>query len=461
MEALSSGVTVSEQAAAFFSGLAYDDIPAAVLARTKLLILDALGTAIAAVPTVWGQESIGMAADLAGPADSTVLGAEHRVGAASAALANGCLAHALDFDDTYFGAIVHPSCCVVPASLAVAEARHASGQAMIVGAVAGYEFLLRVARAGQDNLFRDNYHTTGLLGPMGSAVASARLMDQDMMQMASTMGIAAGLGSGVLQSMREGQHVKALQAGYAAHGGVIAAKLAARQVKGPRRIFEGDLGFYRTYLGDGRYDLDAITEGLGNVWHTPDIAIKMYPGAHRHHFFVESVLKLKEMHRFDPDDVDEICCFPSAQHQHYNFTPVGYRPPNSHVARFSVPFLVAAALVEGQISVQTFSQQSIADQRILALAAKITYKVKEDAEQPARRGHVLIRLRNGQILENIQSYIRGLPENPASEGDLSTKFRMNAEPVVGSDQSAAILNAVLNLEAVPDVCSVLSGIRWA
>lgn len=453
-------MTLSEEIARFASSLEFDDIPEDVRAKVKCLLLDTLGTAIAAIGTQWGATAIGMAADGGGPAESTVIGGAGRVGVANAVLANGCLAHALDFDDTYFGAIVHPSCVVVPAALGMAEAQGRSGRDLVTAAAASYEVLLRVARAGQDNLFRENYHTTGLMGPMGAAVAGARLLGLDAERTAHALAIAAGLGGGILQSMREGQHVKALQAGYAAHGGVLAALLAGRGVPGPRRSFEGELGFYATYLSPGQFDLARLTEDLGAQWFALDISPKMYPGAHRHHFFVESALVLAREHGIDNARIEEICCVSSPTLHYYNFTPTGYRPPNAHVARFSVPFLVASALVGGGLGVHSFSEAAIADERILGLAAKVTYRVEEGAERPENRGRVEIRLSDGRVLENVQRYIRGLPENPATEADMRAKFAANAGTVLGEGQADRLADRVMRMEDIAKAGSLLADMEW-
>lgn len=453
-------MTLSEEIARFVASLEPDDVPEDVRAKVKCLFLDTLGTAIAATRTAWGATSIGMAAGRGGPEESTVLGDGARVGIAGAVLANGSLAHALDFDDTYFGAVVHPSCVVVPAVLGMAEARARSGREMVAGAAAAYEVLLRVAHAGLDNLFRESYHTTGLMGPMGAAIAGARLSGLDAERTAHALAIAAGLGGGVLQSMREGQHVKALQAGYAAHGGVLAALLAEQGVSGPRRIFEGELGFYSTYLSPGQFDLAKLTEDLGTRWLTPDISPKMYPGAHRHHFFVESALVLAREHGIGGDRIEEICCVSSPTHHHYNFTPTGYRPPNAHVARFSVPFLVASALIGDGLGAHSFSAEAIADERILRLASKVTYRIEEGAERPEKRGHVVMRLSDGRVLENVQSYIKGLPENPATEADIRAKFAANAGPVLGGAQADRLADRVMRLEDLADARGLLADIGW-
>jgi len=455
-----SAPTISETAAVYFSRLTYGEIPPAAIAKIKLLFLDTLGRAIAGSQTGWGRSAIALAAGIGGDGAATVLGSATRTNAVAAALANGCLAHALDFDDTYFAAIVHPSCCVVPATLAVAEARNCSGKDAILGAFVGYELLLRVARGGRNCFFTRNYHTTGLLGALGASMASARILGLGAEASADALGIAAGLGSGILQPMREGQHVKALQAGYAAHGGVMASMLAAAGTQGPRQAFEGELGLYRTYLEEGSFDPALILDRLGQDCYTPDIAIKMYPGAHRHHFFVESVLHVVQRHGLVPEEISDICCVSAPNDVYYNFTPAGRRPPNAHLARFSVPFLIACALAKGRVTLASFSDAAIGDEALLLIAAKVSHVTREGAESPENRGHVIVTLQDGRSFENVQRSIRGLPDTPATEQDIRRKFEDNAAPVIGASQAAALAEAIVALEQQEAMCDLLSGVRW-
>lgn len=448
-----------QKMADYFSAVSYDDLPKSVIRHAKTLILDTIGTALGAASGDWGGQIVGAGGTMAGSGRSTILATGKRTGMVAAALTNGTLAHALDFDDTYFAAVIHPSCCVVPAALAAAEECGASGRELIAGAVAGYEVLLRVSHAGLNNFFKDDFHTTGLLGPLGAAAAAARTLRFAPGPMASALGIAAGLGGGILQTMIEGNNVKSLQAGYAAHGGVLATLLASAGVSGPREIFEGRLGLYQTYLGEDRHDISALTDGLGELWRTDRIAIKMYPGAHRHHFFVESARNLVAAHGLNPTDIAEIRCHTSAQHHFYNFTPAGYRPPNSHAARFSVPFLIAAALRNGQVGPDTFSEAAIRDTELLGLAERVTYEVRDGAEAPEGRGHVRIFMKDGTSHENIQSYIRGLPEYPASEEDIWLKFRDNARGVLAEVSIRDLYRRIMELEYLDDIGDLFAPLR--
>lgn len=452
--------SLSRQAANRLSRMDYGDIPVSVVSHVKSLILDTVGTGIAASGTAWGRQLLSMGGLLSAGGACTAFGSDRKLGAVAATLANGSLAHALDFDDTYFAAIVHPSCCVVPACLAAAETGNASGRDMIVGAVAGYEFLLRVARAGLNNFFKDNFHTTGLLGPLGAAAAACRVMGLSAEQTSNAFGIAAGMGGGLLQTMREGNQVKALQAGYAAHGGMLAALLALEGVDGPQHIFEGELGLYQTYLGKDRYDLASLIKGIGQHWYSVEVAIKMFPGAHRHHFFVESALNLMKRHGLRVEDIVEIRCLTSEQHQFYNFSPAGYRPPNTHAAKFSVPFLVAAALRDGRINAATFTDETIRDEKLLDLASKVTYSVRDDAESPEGRGHVIIRLKEGGQVENVQSYIRGLPELPATREDLSFKFRDNVAGLMSESDARTVNDRITNVEKLERGFSLFDGVAF-
>ena len=452
--------SLSRQAANRLTQIKYEDIPVSVVSHVKSLFLDTVGTGIAASGSAWGRQLLSMGGLLSAGGACTAFGSSIKLGAVAATLANGSLAHALDFDDTYFAAIVHPSCCVVPACLAAAETGNVGGRGMIVGAVAGYEFLLRVAHAGLNNFFKDNFHTTGLLGPLGAAAAASRVLGLSADKTSNAFGIAAGMGGGLLQTMREGNQVKALQAGYAAHGGMLAALLALDGVDGPQRIFEGELGLYQTYLGKDRYDLAKLIESLGQQWLSVDIAIKMFPGAHRHHFFVESALNLVKQHGLSAEDIAEIRCLTSEQHQFYNFSPAGYRPPNTHAAKFSVPFLVAAALRNGRINAATFTDETIRDEKLLDLASKVTYSVRDNAEAPEGRGHVIILLKEGGQVENVQSYIRGLPESPATKEDLWSKFSDNAAGLMRESDVKTVYNRIMNLETLEPGFRLFDGIAF-
>src|SRR5690606_22367408 len=199
-----------------------------------------------------------------GAGESSVLGHALALPAPSAALVNGTLAHALDFDDTHLPSVLHPSASVVPAALAVAESVRASGAALCQAIAVGDEITNRLGMASylpelrNSLFFEKGWHATSICGTIGAAAASALLMGLDAGGIADAMGIAASMGAGVIEANRTGGTVKRVHCGWAAHSGVVAAAMAAEGVTGPPTVFEGRFGFFQAFL-DGRYDAAAVT----------------------------------------------------------------------------------------------------------------------------------------------------------------------------------------------------------
>ncbi len=447
-------MTVSRSLAAFFAGLQYGNVPEAVAQHMKLLLVDAFGVAVAAASTPLARQVTALAVELGGAPRCSIIGTGQRVAAANAALANGYLVNALDYDDTYMEAIIHTSCCIVPAMLAAGEDGHADGRTALTAAIAGSELMLRLARAGKNNLFRRNFHTLGLLGPLGAAMTASRIMGLDADATTNALGIAAGLGGGVLQSLAEGKSIKAFRAGYAAHGGIVAARLAARGVTGPAAALEGPLGLFPTYLPSNEFDLEELVAGLGSTWHVPGISVKMFPGGHRSHYFVESALRLRQQHAINAGQIASVCCTSSPNHLYYNFTEAGYAPANDYMARFSVPYLVSVALLDGAITPASMAEPRIRDPETLRVARLVTCRIAPDADLPDQRGRVSITLHDGRTFEHQQKHIEGTPEHPASVDAIVRKFRVNATPQIGEQRAARLEQSHLQLEDVADLRTV-------
>ncbi len=200
-----------------------------------------------------------------GEGRATGIGTGIRLPEPSAALLNGTLAHALDFDDTHLPSVLHPSASVVPAALAVAESRDVSGPRLLDAIGVGVEIAVRVGMAGYDRtlgnsvFFERGLHATAICGALGGAVAAAMLSDLDAERIADAVGIAASMGSGLLEANRTGGTVKRVHCGWAAHAAVTAAGLARTGITGPPTVLEGRFGLLQAFCGD-QVDLDAITD---------------------------------------------------------------------------------------------------------------------------------------------------------------------------------------------------------
>ena len=385
--------------------------------------------------------------------ESGVIGSAEKLPAPSAALINGTLAHALDFDDTHLPSVLHPSASVVPAALAAAEATGASGTALIAAVAAGIEITNRLGMASylvelrNSLFFEKGFHATSIVGTIGSAAAAGLLYGLDSDEIASAMGIAASMGAGVIEANRTGGTVKRIHCGWAAHGGVTAAVLAQEGVTGPPTVLEGRFGFFQAYL-DGRYDEGAMLDGLGERWELLRTVYKPYPSNHFTHPGIDCALALRN-HGIDPDDIEWVELGVAAPTLRTIAEPREdkIRPRTPYHAKFSGPFTVARALLGGGglgLYLDDFTEATYADPRLLALAAKVRCVADERASElfPRAFAAVLrVQTSSGHLYEHRVDSSRGGPDHPLSRSDLLVKFRLNSGRALPTLQVEAIVEA--------------------
>lgn len=269
--------TYSQKLGDFVENLGFHDVPKDVVEEAKLHILDTLGVALATYGMDFARIILEVSKSLGGPPESTAIGSGERLPAPNAALVNGTMAHGLDYDDMHREAALHLSAFVVPTALAVSEAQERSGKTAIVGVVAGYEVGARLGLAGSVKLLLRGWHPTGVLGAFASAAVTGSILGLTAKQISTAMGIVGSQSSGLAQWIEEGSWTKRMHPGWAAHSGIIAGLLAHKGYDGPQRIYEGKKGVYNSYFGEGNFDLERLTQGLGRRWETKQICYKLYP----------------------------------------------------------------------------------------------------------------------------------------------------------------------------------------
>jgi len=270
--------SVARRFARFVSGLRLDDVPPAVGARATLLALDTLGSSLASSGQDFGRAVTQAAERLGGPPESTLIGTTQRVGAAVAVLANGTLAHGLDFDDTREDAIVHTGCVAVTTALAVGEAVEASGREVLEAMIASVEVMCRVGLAVPGRFHARHYHPTALTGGFAAAAAAGRLYRLTQDQQVAAFGICGSQAAGIIEYLADGSWTKRLHPGWAAHAGVTAALLARAGFTGPETVFEGEHGFYAAFAGGHEpARLEALLASLGSTWELSALTFKPYP----------------------------------------------------------------------------------------------------------------------------------------------------------------------------------------
>jgi 2-methylcitrate dehydratase PrpD len=470
-ESPSSSPTVVQQLAALAASVRRDGLPDALRQDVARRVLDLVGNSLAAGRESSASAVVAVVSGWGGPPDATAIGTGLRVPSAAAALVNGTLAHSLDFDDTHLPSVLHPSASVVPAALAVAEATGTNGAQLLDAAGVGIEVTVRLGMGGYDEtrgtseFFERGQHATSICGAVGAAVAAAMVGGLDADRIADAAGIAASMGSGLLEANRTGGTVKRVHCGWAAHAGVVAADLARNGLTGPPTVVEGRFGFLQAFCGD-HADVDAVTSGLGEHWELPGIFFKPYPCNHFTHAGIDAALELRAR-GVRPDDIAAIeLGVPTAVLKTIGQPPEEKaRPRSGYHAAFSGPYTVAAALLGGGglgVFHEDFTDEATRDERRLALAAKVRCVPDEQCDRifPHQFPAVLrVETMDGTRHEVRVDANRGGPERPLSTDELATKVRLNASRVLDAEQAAAVASAGVALPAAPDVSGLMDLVR--
>lgn len=401
-------VTAKPTAASVFVEFALEleaaDLPERVQHATRLRFLDALGLVLAA----WDYPpAVAVRRVVTGPPEVR-LPVEGALPAASAALVLGTLVHAQDFDDTLLASLLHVSSVVVPTVLAAGGAAGASGEDALVAAAGAAEIAARLGDAAGRRFHERGFHATGVLGPLFGAAAAARLFGLGQREATAAVGLAGSLGSGLLEFLSDGSAAKRLHPGRAAEGGILAVRLAREGFGGPATVLEGARGVYASYLGDAP-DGELLTHELGTIWRSDETSFKRYPCAHVLQPYIDAVLEA----RLRPGEVRAVrVTAPALEAALF----ANDQPPNEYQRRASLPYVVAAALVDGAVDADTFESAT--------------------AERDA-----------------FARLVRVEPGTPALEVELADGHRvaLAVAPVVASDPAATVIekferNAALRLD---------------
>jgi len=361
----------------------------------------------------------------------------------TAALINGTAAHTVEVDDIYREAIFHPGAPTIAAALALAQARKASGMQLIRGVIAGYEISTRVGAA----LGREHYrywHNTGTVGTFGAAAAAATLLGLDAAHYAHALCTAATFAAGLQQAFRMDSMSKPLHAGHAAEAGLLAALAARQGVTGSLDVLDGEAGMGRAM--SQAPDWQAATATLGKAFHITRMTFKNHACCGHTFAPIDGALELRSRMGVSWEELQaiEVATYGPAIEVAGNFDP-----QTAAQARFSIPFVVATALIHGRVRLSAFTPDRLADARIRALMSRIRLVTdpKLDAAFPGQRAaQITFTTQGGQQSSYLQPTRKGDPEQPLTDADLSDKFMELAAPVVGNARAQTLLANLWKLE---------------
>jgi 2-methylcitrate dehydratase PrpD len=440
--------------ASWISDLRYDDMPERTREIVRGALLDTIGCGVYGYATPWAKMLLEWARAGGGKAEATVWGdASASLRAADAALVNGTSAHAFELDD-YHQAKLHAGAVVIPAAMAMAEQLGSDGKRFVTAIAAGYEVMIRSSLASNPSATRlRGYHITGVYGPFGAAAACAVLMGLDAESTAWALGLAGTQGAGVWAFNADGAMSKRLHAGKAAHSGVLAAELAQRGFTGPTQIYEfHDGGVLKAFSDASEPAL--LTADLGHVWHVESNSVKPYSCCGSTHSYVDAARTLREKLGTPWDAkrpvrvglakvVDVQCGF-------------DYQPSTALNAQMSARYVVAAALMEGQALPPQFTDEKIADPKLVELAGnlELVHDPELDKLYPARfAGWIEAKSGNEWMRANVLDPT-GSPASPIDARGITEKFR-GINPQLPVDRIAL---TALNIEkhSVKDLLALLA-----
>jgi 2-methylcitrate dehydratase PrpD len=406
--------------AEFAAGLRYENIPEPVVEKTKDLMVDWLGSALAgkgARPVVALERFAATMGPMSGPAE--VMPSGNTTSALFAALINGAASHVAEQDDVHNGSVFHPGAVVFPAVVAAAQTESVSGRDVLVAAIAGYEVGIRVG----EFLGRSHYktfHTTGTAGTVAAAAAVARILGLDVDQTQHAMGSAGTQAAGLWEFLRDAADSKQLHTAKAASDGLLAAYLGRDGVTGARRILEGKQGMAAGMSTDA--DPSKLVDRLGTRWATAETSFKWHASCRHTHPAADALQSLILRERVGADDILHVT---ARVHQGAIDVLGSVTDPSTvHQSKFSMGAVLGLIAVHGAAGLDEFERHALTDERVQSFRDRVSMALdaEVDAEYPKRWiGKVEVETTDGRVLWSRVDVPKGDPGNSLSRDELAAK----------------------------------------
>ena len=452
-------MSISRALAEFVANTQFDDIPAYVIENQKKSVLDAIGITFGASTLGDGcREMVSIAETLAagGRGEATVLAFGKRLPAIWAAFANAAMAHGLDFGDTHDRSTMHPNSSSFPAALAVAEQMgDVDGKRLLTALVLGSEVCIRMAMAADVNDVGFGFYPPTIFSSYGAVAAVAKLMGLSADQIVSAFSFNMCQSTCSSELMNNKQTVvRSIREAFTARNAIVSCCMAKNDLRGFDQPLEGQYGFYHAFLRD-QYTPERVTDGLGKRWEAAELTYKVWPCCFGNHSPITATLQLMREHGLSAADIRSvevevgppniILCEPLHEKQ---------KPENAINGKFSIPFNVAAIIVRGSITIDSYSNAMLHDPEIRAMAAKVGYKYHEEWPRGTEtRATVRMETAKGTFEKTVNSPF-GTPDNPMSDEDFEAKFDACASKAAcpkTQQELDEIKNTVRRFETLSDI----------
>jgi 2-methylcitrate dehydratase PrpD len=433
---------VTEILARFAVETSYRSFPKPVVHQAKRCFLDLLGVALGGSKQPLGKILVKVAKDFGGKPQATVLGHGLKTNVMNAALVNGAIAHALDYDDTHIYSIGHPSAPVIPAVLAVAEWKGLSGKSSLEAFILGFEVETRIGLGLGPKHYDRGWHNTSTYGRFGAAVAAGKLLGLSLEQMKQALGLAGTQAAGL--RLVFGTMTKPFHPGKCAFDGVLSAILAQRGFTCAPNIIEGKKGFVEV-LGD-HSKLEPMVKNLGKRYEVLRNTFKPYAACLLTHPAIDAIIDMRNKYDLRPEDVGEIQCDVAR----FCLDSAGQVEPRTGLAgKFSTYYCAALALAEGVAGEDMFTDRKVLDPKMVALRKKVKARIVPRFKDTEAR--VTITTKAGKKYSAYVDRPKGDPRNPPTDRELEDKFRSLTAFVLPQRKIDSLVKTIWSLEKLPNM----------
>jgi 2-methylcitrate dehydratase PrpD len=451
---------LTDRISTFVSGVRTTDIPQDALDKARLGMTDFIGVAVAGSREESGRLIRDYSNRMGGADEATIIASDQKTSSEMAALVNGTMGHALDYDDMSVSPIAHPSVFLAPAILAVGESTGASGLEALAAYVVGYEVAGCVAEPMFQSHYVQGWHSTSTFGSLGAAAAVAWLLKLDSGRVRMAIGIAASLACGLRQNF--GTMTKPLHAGKAGANGVQAAFLAQSGFTADSGIIEAPLGFAKVMGHDKEVDWANVGTNLGKTFLIAGpvgLAIKPYPSCGFTHTAIDCALDLRQQ-GVKAEEIVEIELGTSPFDKQLL---IHHRPRTGLEGKFSLEYCVARALVSGGVGLDSFAVKAILEPEVRRLIEGMKWVEKYPMPvmgTPEGFGakSVTITTRNGRKYSSEARIAKGMPTNPLSSREFSAKYRDCASTVLSEKAVAESLSLLTGMQKAKTVAEIMKRI---
>jgi 2-methylcitrate dehydratase PrpD len=432
----------------FISRLRYEDIPARAVEIAKTAIMDTLGVSLAGGTEESARVMGRLALEEHARQESTVYGQRFKSSALQAALVNGTAAHAHDFDHSFVRG-GQPTSPIIPAIFALGEALGSSGQQILQAYVAGVEVVARLVFA-VTGAGGGGWHANNTLGVFGASAGCAKLLGLKTAEIETALAIAASMGSGVTANF--GTMTKPLHVGLAARNGVLSARLAQAGFTANSQVLQARNGFFDSYYQTGKPDIGGFDDlATRYALEQYGVRFKPYPCGGLTHSAIYAAIRLRDEHKITADSVDHVDVAVPAD----TAEPLVYRlPKNGLEGKFSMPYLIARALTDGNVALEAFTDDAVRHEGVRRLLQRVDMRVEPGLQaglDGSRPASVSIRLTNGQTLVATEKFPKGSPQVPMTSEELAAKFKACARGVISETSCDRALRHVRTLETMSSI----------